>query len=287
MKTIYIDIYFLINFCVDLLSLCIATYFVKLKCGVIRLIVSGIIGALYAVMGILFSDISDAVMPVLSVVLFLVMILVVTKGISLHRKIKYAIAFLITEILIGGLVYYGYCFLDKIMKSEDYIENSSENRKLLLWSIIVLLSYGVVKLIMYLFGNVSSLRTVRLCVGIEGREESFEALVDTGNLAKDPSGMRPVVFITGNLARKILKEDADFLNDIEKAPLSVKKRVRLIPVNKNGETVILYGFLSDYVTAVKDRKYENINVTFAVDMKGDLYGGYQALIPAAALDNVF
>ena len=58
-------------------------------------------------------------------------------------------------------------------------------------------------------------------------------------------------------------------------------------MKKGGETIILFGFLSDYVTVVLNNKSENVNVSFAVDKKGDLYGGYPALMPAQAIDNVF
>lgn len=286
MKTVYVDIYFFINFCVDVLALSIATYFVKIKCGALRLIISGIIGALYAILALLFSDYKFLI-PIFTVFLFVAMILIVTYGISVNRKIKYSFAFLVSEIIIGGLVYYGFCALDRVMEKLQISTQSGENRNFLIWSIIVLLSFGVIKLIMYVFGATASTRVIRLCAGCDGREYSFEALVDTGNLAVDPSDKRPVVFITPKLAESILGEKIDFFDDISQAPLSVRKRIRIIPSTLGGERTILYGFLSDYVTAVKDNKYENISVTFAVDRKGETYGGYSALLPSSAIDNVF
>ena len=40
MKTVYVDIYFLINFCVDVIALAIALYVMKIKCGIKRLVLS-------------------------------------------------------------------------------------------------------------------------------------------------------------------------------------------------------------------------------------------------------
>ena len=286
MKTVYIDVYFLINFCVDILALALAAYITKIECGIKRLIGSAALGAMYAVLGILLSD-RKYLMPIISPVLFILMILIVTGKSSFSRKIKYSLAFFISEIIFGGLVYYGYCLLNSLFKSEEYGTAATENRRLFVWGMILILSYGVVKILMYFLGKTANERVVRLCVGYAGKEESFEALVDSGNLATDPTGKRPVVFITHALAEKILNEKIDSDEGIDSLSASFKKRMRLIPVERSGKTEILYGFVSDYVTAVSNKKYENISVCFAIDKKGDYYGGYSALLPAAAINNVF
>ncbi len=286
MKTVYVDIYFLINFCVDIIALGLALYVLKIKCGIKRLIFAAAIGASYAVLGILFSD-RRYLMPILTLPILVLMIIVATKGASWMRKFKYAVAFLLFEILIGGFVYYGFCLLDVVMQRVGISGGSLQNRNLFTWSLIVLLSYGIVKIMMYLLGNSASVRSVRLCVGYEGREESFEALVDTGNLVTDPIGKRPVVFITEELASKIIGEKNVFSNDLGALEEKLKKRIRLIPVNSVDGKRVFPAFLSDYVTVVNKGRYENVNVIFAVDKKGELYAGYSALMPAVAIDNVF
>ncbi len=286
MKTVYVDIYFLINFCVDIIALGIALYILKIKCGARRLIFAAAVGASYAVLGIIFSD-KRYIMPILTLPIFALMIIIVTKGVSWVRKIKYAAAFLLSEMIIGGFVYYGFCMLDVLLADFGISGSALQNRNLLTWSVIVLLSYGIVKIMIYLIGNSASVRSVRVCVGYDGREESFEALVDTGNLVEEPAGGRPVVFITEELAVKIIGEKLDFSEDVTKLDEKFKKRIRLVPVSSINGVRMLPGFLSDYVTVVNKGKYENINVSFAIDKKGELYGGYPALMPAVAIDNVF
>ena len=286
MKTVYIDIYFLINFCVDIIAIGLALCVLKIRCGIKRVILAATVGASYAVLGIIFSD-RRYLMPMLTVPIFLIMMLIVTKGASWIRKFKYGVAFLLFEIIIGGFVYYGYGILDRIMKSSELSSGELHNKNLFTWSIIVLLSYGIVKTMMYFLSGTASIRSVRLCVGYDGREESFEALVDTGNLVTDPIGMQPVVFITEELASKIVGEKTDFSKDVSALQENIRKRIRLIPVNSVDGKRVLTGFSSDYVTVVNEGRYENINVVFAVDKKGELYGGYSALMPAVAIDNVF
>ncbi len=285
MKTLYIDVYFFINFCTDALALSISAYFLKLKCGVWRLCLASTAGALYAVLGILLADVKF-IMPIISVPLFLIMIEIVTHGVSLLRKFKYTVAFFLSEIVIGGLVYYGFCLLERAMEKFQLEEGYIENRNLLILAIIILLSYAVVKFMMTLFGSLGSIKNIKLCVGFSGNETSFEAIVDSGNLARDPQGGRPVVFITHKLAQKIIGENFEIGEGYD-LPESLRRKFRIIPVKRDGESRVLYGFISDYVTVVKNGKYENIDVSFAIDMKGDTYGGYPALVPASAIENVF
>ena len=66
MKTIYIDVYFLINFSVDLLALYFAAMFMKIRATNLRLVLAALVGALYAVIGVLLIDVSYIMYPVAS-----------------------------------------------------------------------------------------------------------------------------------------------------------------------------------------------------------------------------
>ena len=76
MTTLYIDVYFLINFCVDILALYFAASFVKIPCTNLRLVISGVIGGGYAVVGILLLDESYLMYPI-SAMIFISMVLVI------------------------------------------------------------------------------------------------------------------------------------------------------------------------------------------------------------------
>ncbi len=286
MKTVYIDVYFFINLCVDILALSISSRISRVSVSFARLCLSGVIGALYAVLGIILADIKYIMLP-LGAFLFIIMIIIATPNISFMRRIKYSIAFFISQIVIGGLVYYGFCLLKRISENFGIGNLAKENRSFLILSIIVLLSYAVVKFLMYALGGISSLRNIKMSVEFRGRKENFDALVDSGNLAKDPSSGNPVVFVSEGLAERILGENLSGGIDINNLSEALKTRIRIIPVSMGAEKRLLYGFLVDSVNIFKDKKKEYISVTFAIDKKGAMYGGYSALIPAAAIDNVF
>lgn len=285
-QTLYIDVYFFINFTVDILALYFSSLFSKIFTTAPRLLLGGAIGGAYSVIGILLLDNSIIMYP-LSLLFIVLMICVTAKGAGIYRKIKYGVAFLLFQILIGGLVYYGYCALDKLLLFEKVESFGSENRKLLILAVLVFFSIGVLKLMISLFGNTRSEKNVKIIVKYRGRKNEFEALVDSGNLACDPLDRTPVMLITARSADILLGEDARLISKPEAADYRLKSRVRIIPVNFAGTNKVLYGVKPDEAYALSGKKQMKISVVIAIDTEGRDYGGYTALIPLSALEDVF
>lgn len=285
MQTLYVDVYFLINFTVDILALYFSAGFAKIPVSVPRLIISALLGGAYAVLAIILISNQTVMYPV-SALLLVLMILICTKGVGLYRKAKYAISFLLFQIIIGGFVYYSYCTLDKVMDDTDLSEIGGENRKLLILSLIVLLSIGVLKLIISFFGSVRSERSASIIVYHNGKENTFEAFVDSGNLAKDPFDKTPVMLINDNTASEIFGENACLSKMLMRSDYKTKSKIRVIPVSIGKVNKILYGIKPDAVYALVGNRREKLSVILAIDEDGDNYGGYPALIPLSALEDI-
>ena len=106
MQTLYIDVYFLINFSIDLLSLYFAARIAKLSTTVMRILIAAGVGAVIAIVNIF---ISTEWLGYLGLFFgFIIMILIAAGRVSLYRKIKYAFCFSVVEMLVGGFVYFMY-----------------------------------------------------------------------------------------------------------------------------------------------------------------------------------
>ena len=55
------------------------------------------------------------------------------------------------QIIIGGLVYYSYCTLDRLLADYDISGVGGINKKLLILSVFVLLSIGALKILLSFF----------------------------------------------------------------------------------------------------------------------------------------
>ena len=284
MQTIYVDVYFLVNFTVDLLSLHLASRFAKIKISPVKLIIASFFGGAYAVL-LVFLPKSNLIFSVLTVFTLLIMVELSAAGCRTVRKIKFMISFLLSQILIGGMVYFSYGLLERFIDSGN-VDNTSADRNLLTMSLVVLLSIGVLKILIMLFGNNFSERSVKVKIVIFEKEYLSEAFVDTGNLATDPMDLSPVMLVKPNLAKKIFPYGVPNLCEVNAISEKLKKRVRIIPIKLSGERKTLCGIRADSVSVFKKDGYEEINVTVAFDEEGGSYGGFDILMPATALENL-
>lgn len=285
MKTLYIDVYFLINFTVDVISLYFAAIFSKIPTTTKRLIISAILGAFIAVAVVFLPEIAIVKFLAAALGLFL-MGYIAPKPVTVRRKGRFIISFLIFEALVGGGVTFIWNILDRYLSS--YFAGGTDmvvNRKMLFFSLIILLSIGVFKMIVSFFSNTESEGSVEIEISFLDNKKTLEAFVDTGNFAKDPMDMAPVMLIKKEGAKGILPQNIIDLCDPDLLDQEVRKRIRLIPITRGGSTHVLTGVKADYVKIVSGDKKEEIRLTVAIDKEGGTYGGFLALMPSAALDN--
>lgn len=284
MKTLYIDVYFLINFTVDLLALYFASCFSKVPTSTKRLLISSAVGALIAVGVVLLPE--YAILKfIIATAGLIAMGFIAPKRVSVRRKLKFVFAFLIFEALLGGAVSFLWGILDKYISNFfDGAEGGAVNRKMLFLSLIVLLSIGVFKMLVSFFSNIESEGSVDVEISFLDNTAVVSAFVDSGNLAVDPMDLSPILLLKKEVAKTILPENIIELSNIDSLERKVKKRIRLVPLSRGGETHVMVGVKADAVRLVGG-KNEELRVTLVIDKEGGDFGGYKALMPAAALDN--
>ena len=285
MRTFYIDVYFLINFTADALALYFSACFVKLPTTTPRIIISALIGAMTAVI-CYFLDGSPIAFLLVAAVGLIFGCAVACKGAVVKRKVRFVFAFIMFLSLIGGAVYFLWEILDQVFRDGIPMNDASINRKLILLSLIVLLSIGVFRMFVALFSSNGTERAVRIRIRFLDRTVSTEALIDSGNLAIDPMDMRPVLIIKKEVARCIFPESVVELSDPDAIDPIVRKRIRLIPVSRLGHTHLLTGVRADEVAVISESGLDRVAVTVAIDKDEGDFCGYSALMPLSAIDGI-
>ena len=284
MQTVYVDIYFLINFTVDFLALYFAALLSKIPTTVIRLSVGATFGAVTALAN-LFIERTWLGYAVL-VLGFIAMIIASTKKVSLYRRFKLAFCFSIAEMLLGGFVYLLYDLFERYLEKGIQNVAGGGDRELLIFAVLVLLSIGLFKCLVALFSFSSSNRTVEVDLRMNGRRVVADALVDTGNLARDPLDMRAVALVGKAIAGQLLGEESASLKSPETLEANVKKRIRLIPVAFGKHRRLLMGFRPDAVYVKTNKGREEIDIVVAIDEDGGRYGDAEILMPAVAIGDI-
>lgn len=277
MKTIYIDVYFMVNFTVDILAFFIATRMVHIRTTIRRLIISGLIGAAFATAELFFNQ---KVIHIGVAALFLLIITsLLCKSVSLPRKIKFLLSFYIASFLISGAVNFVYGILDKYIDNSFLDISTTTNRKAIVFSLIILLIIGALRLFIMMFSDTVNEKSVRIKIEIADKSIEVDAIVDTGNLVKDPMNMSPVIFLKRECAEKIIPSSVIDLSNIDCLGASYRKRIRLIPVTRNSKTHVMTGIRVDKVFIIKNNFREELDATVVIDKEEGTYGGYYALVP--------
>lgn len=281
LKTLYIDVYFMINFTVDILAIFLALKLTHLRIKMNRIMICGIIGGAFAIIELF---IPGKALNLLLAASFLLLITQISCGMaSLSRRIKFLLSFYISTFLISGVVSFMYELMNRYIKNILFESNQSTNKKALLFSVIILLMIGALRLFVMIFSSSLNEKNVKIVINIHDKRLEVEALVDTGNLVKDPMNMNPVIFIKKELAKKIFPKEVIELSHLDTLPSEYRKRIRLIPITRNGQTHVMTGVRVDEVTVLNGEKGETIDATVVIDKEEGTFGGYFALAPYVAV----
>lgn len=286
MKTLYIDVYFLINFTVDILALYFAAVFSKVPTNAVRVVLSAVFGALSACLITLCVKTAILKLAVAVLSLFLMGILG-TKRVRLVRKMKFTVAFIIFSALVGAGVFFIWGILDTYVYGYvNSVVGTGVNRKILIFALIVLLSIGIFRILISLFSANEAEGSVEIEIKIGSKSVRAQAFIDSGNLAVDPMDMKPVLLIKRKIAEAIIPKSVIELCDPDLIDREMRCRIRLIPIARGDKTCVLVGVRADSVAVICGERTEPIRVNIAIDKEGGSYGGYDMLIPSAALGNV-
>ncbi len=283
MRVLYIDVYFLINFAVDLLALYFSCMLLHFPIRKWRLCFSSLMGALLAVISVLFHE-RVLLVLIASVVFLAGMVMLSGVGGGVFRRLRLALLFLLFELLIGGIVHFGYGFLEERI-GDLWVQSGAENRKLLYLSALILLALGILRLAASLLEG--GLHTKSCEVEIRIGENRFfgSALVDSGNFLRDPMDGASVVLIKSCVAQRLFPS-AFLSEDISALEKEYQKKLRLIPVRVMGAQRILFGIRPDGFCVFRKKKKEHLKVTVAYDREKGDYEGYSVLISSSIAENV-
>ena len=269
MKTFYIDVYFLINFTVDILSLYFASTISHVSTTVRRLISASAVGALFACILALFkSSIWIHLLITLASAWLICVITVKDRGAVKYFKL--VLSFLTFETLIGGSVTFFYGILERNLGDIADGEIGTENRNALIIALLVALTYFIIKMIIYVFAGSENEKNAVVKIILDNDTVEVNALLDSGNVLLDPMSASRVIIVKRSVMRCLQNEG----NLMESA--KYKTRIRLIPIRSVNGDGILVGLRCDDILI-------NGNMTdikiIAIDEEEGSFGGYYAIAP--------
>jgi stage II sporulation protein GA (sporulation sigma-E factor processing peptidase) len=268
MKTVYIDVLFLINFALDYMTLYLGGIFLRHRMMRARLILTSVILALYAVWALLWCR-SYLLLLCSGIFAFCIGCTVAYRIRSVRVLLKTCLICGGIAALLGACVYLLHRLLSAVIPQR--INGNGGGMKIVVFTILA----GISGILIY-FGNrlitdVRGVKCVDVSIRLIDKPEIAHLMVDTGNLVTDPISGRRVVFLSSQSAKRMFGrqiQELDFL--------PTRRRWLCISGATGKQTVPAFLPLEIKMDG------KRIEALVAIPESGD-YHGYDGLFPASLL----
>lgn len=261
--TVYLDVVLMENLCMNYIILFATGYIMKIKMKQQMLIASSLLGGIYAVIAYL------EILPIYSsfgmkVILSIIMVYLAFQPKGIKKLCKQLVIFYLISFAFGGCAFALLYFIKPqniLMRNGVYVGTYPIKIALLggiVGFIIVYTAFKIVKTKLHKKDMVYSI-TIKL----EEKTLQTKAMLDTGNLLKDPISGMPVIVVEkqqlysllpakllNNIEKLIGGDGANLLEQIEEK--EILTRFRMIPFSSVGrQNGLMLGFKADEVIIEK------------------------------------
>lgn len=263
--TIYLDLIFIENLCMNSIILFATGLVTKTKNRIIRILISSTLGALYAIgRYITNNEMYSNLFAQIGLAFAMMYIAFTPKNIKM--LFKYVIIFYLTSFVFGGcafaLLYY--VRPQEILYNNGILTGTYPIKIAFLGAMVGLITLNIAfKLIKSRLSRKDMFCNVN--IGYGDNQIEVRAIIDSGNLLKEPITGASVVVVEKEKLKEIIEQDIlDNLQNIISGEYEVinedyVSRFRLIPFSSLGkQNGMLLGFKPDYLELefdeVKNRK---------------------------------
>ena len=255
--TVYLDVILIENLCMNYIILFATGYIMKLKIKHLRIILSSLIGGVYAIIS--YMDIIPVYSTLIAkVILSISMIYIAYYPKNIRLCLKELLLFYLVSFVFGGCAF-ALLYIIKpqniLMKNGVYIGTYPIKVAIIGALVGFILTYLAFRLIK---GKITK-KSVFYEITIFFKDKTVEvtAMLDTGNLLKDPISQMPVVLVQKDKLYKIIPKNIldnienvlggdDNLKITEKERNEYFPKFKIIPFKSIGkQNGILVGFKAD------------------------------------------
>ena len=257
--TVYLDVILIENLCMNYIILFATGYIMKLKIKHLRIILSSAIGGVYAITS--YMDIIPVYSTLIAkVILSISMVYIAYYPKNIKLCLKELLLFYLVSFVFGGCAF-ALLYIIKpqniLMKNGVYIGTYPVKVAIIGALVGFIITYLAFKLIK---GRITKKNVFyEVTIIFKGKIVEVTAMLDTGNLLKDPISQTPVMLVQKDKLYKIIPKN--ILDSIEKAlggdeniEIDTKERneyfskFRIIPFKSIGkQNGMLIGFKADKI----------------------------------------
>ncbi len=289
--TIYIDVVFIENLIINYIILFATSIIIKIKVKHIRLILASTLGAIYSIIAYM-SILEMYSSVILKIILSVIIVYIAYNPQNVKNMWKYLVIFYMTSFVFGGAAF----ALIYIVKPQDILMKNGlflgtyPLKTIILGTIVAFVVIVTsFKLVKSKISKKDMFCTIK--ININKVEIETKAMIDTGNLLKEPISNTPVIVVEHTLLYDCMPKEilnnlenilgGDFENISEEVKNKYISKLKVIPFSSLGkQNGMLIGIKPEEVTVINDENENKINnVIIGIYNKSlTKRGEYRALI---------
>jgi len=285
-RVIYGDVFFLVNFSMDYLSIYLVRKLTHKSVKIFRELAAAAIGGLYAVIALF---VPPAIETLCTFIMPFLMVRLAFSHPSKKELFKSGVMLFGISFALGGIMTAAYYGIGKFLSSHGILLNGSpETVYSDLPLPIIALTAALAALFAYLWGKLThqnvAKKEIEITVKTEGRTVTVKALCDSGNLLEEPLTRLPVIVVTKKAMEQILPHSLKkvFFSSVLTADSispRMMKKTRFIPTSTVSGDTLLCGFIPDSVIVEGVEK----KACLALDKSTPTFDGNDAILPTVLL----
>lgn len=282
-QEVYADLYFLVNMSMDLLCLNLTAALTHRAAKRWRLLLAAAFGGAFA-LGVLLLGVGGAGGMALDVLAAFAICAVAFagRGTRFPAALGAVGAYFLTSALLGGIMTALFWWLNQLRLP---METLSENHiSVWLFAAIALIGGLLTRHGGRLLGFSRRAKTATVEAVLFGRAVKLRAMVDTGNLLRDPTSGRAVILCRSDRLRAVLPPQVFLpVGDPRRMRFesdhSAARRLRLIPASTATGSALLTAIVPDSLTVTDRAGSRPCDCLIAPAPLGEKAAGFDALLP--------
>ncbi len=268
--TVYLDVIFIENMIINYIIIYVTGIISRAKIKQIRIIIGSLIGAIYSIIYYLINlKIYSSV--ILKILLSVIIIYISFNSSNFKNLIKQIILFYLVSFVFGGA---SIAIIYMVNSQNITIENGVLIGNYTIKTVLVGIAVAYFTILVgSKFVKNKMTKKDFLCdveISLNGKKVRTKAMIDTGNLLKEPISNVPVIVMEhslfyGIIPNEILNNLEDILGgDLSQIPNEIQdeyiSRLKVIPFSSLGKrNGMLLGIKADEFTIVIDEEEKKIN----------------------------
>ena len=286
-QTVYIDLFFLINFSMDFLCLFLTAKLMSEKIHSGRYVLAASVGGVYACVALLLYIDGILAMAIDSFACIIISFIAFFESRRIRQIPLFALVFTATSMVLGGFMTALFNLFNRLKLSEIFGGDGNSEDSPSVWILLLLAVGGGIftKLCGAFFRKRGLRKYANVEIFLEGRRIQLRAMADSGNLLREPLSSRPCIVadakrLEGFFPREILSVMKDkCVAEIGKIPPKYARRICFIPTRTAVGEGMLLGLRTDRIVVETEKEKKEVDAVVVISELENSADGSDALIP--------